>query len=85
MDCSLPGSSVQGISQPEYWSGLPFPSPGDHPDRGIGLDPCLLHWQANSLPTEPPGNPKAFEAILYVAQFENLLVDTAGEGDSRMT
>ena len=33
MDCSLPGSSAQGISRQEYWTGLPFPSPGDlsHP------------------------------------------------------
>ena len=27
MDCSLPGSSVQGFSRQEYWSGLPLPSP----------------------------------------------------------
>ena len=27
MDCSLPGSSIHGISQQEYWSRLPFPSP----------------------------------------------------------
>ena len=26
MDCSLPGSSVHGISRQEYSSGLPFPS-----------------------------------------------------------
>ena len=35
MDCSLPGSSSMGFSRPEYWSGLPFPSPGDLPDPGI--------------------------------------------------
>ena len=35
MDCSLLASSVQGILQEEYWSGLPFPSPGDLPDPGI--------------------------------------------------
>ena len=35
MDCSQPGSSVHGFSRQEYWSGLPFPSPGDLPDRGI--------------------------------------------------
>ena len=29
MDCSLPGSSVPGIFQAKYWSGLPFPLPGD--------------------------------------------------------
>ena len=34
MYCSLPGSSVHGISQASiYWSGLPFPSPGDPRDR----------------------------------------------------
>ena len=26
MDCSLPGSSVQGFSRQEYWSGVPLPS-----------------------------------------------------------
>ena len=50
MDCSLPslpGSSVHGISQQEYWSGLPFPSPEDLPDPGIEPgSPALL---ANSL------------------------------------
>ena len=35
MDGSPPGSSVQGISQHKYWSGLPFPSPGDLPNSGI--------------------------------------------------
>ena len=34
MDCSLPGSSIHGIFQQEYWSGVPLPSPmrglGDH-------------------------------------------------------
>ena len=35
IDCSPPGSSVYGISQQEYWGGLPFPSPGDLPDPRI--------------------------------------------------
>ena len=30
-----------GFSKQEYWSGLPFPSPGDLPDSGI--NPGLLH------------------------------------------
>ena len=29
MDCSPPGSPVHGFSRQEYWSGLPFPSPGE--------------------------------------------------------
>ena len=35
VDCSLPDSSVHGISQERIWSGLPFPSPGDLPHPGI--------------------------------------------------
>ena len=34
MDCSLPGSSAHGIFQTRYWSGLPFPTPGDPPHPG---------------------------------------------------
>ena len=57
MDCSLPGSSVHGILQAKYWSGLPFPSPGDLPDPGIELVSLTSnrHWQAGSLPLAPPG------------------------------
>ena len=32
VDCSSPNSTVQEISQQEYWSELPFPTPGDLPD-----------------------------------------------------
>ena len=35
MDSSLPGSSVHGISQARYWSGLSFPASGYLPDPGI--------------------------------------------------
>ena len=35
MDCSLLGSPVHGLPRQEYWSGLPFPPPGDLPDPGI--------------------------------------------------
>ena len=53
MDCSLPGSSVTEFSRQEYWSGLPFPSPGDLPDPG--MEPRSLALQADSLLSEPPG------------------------------
>ena len=33
--CSLQASLSTGFSRQEYWSGLPFPSPGDLPDLGI--------------------------------------------------
>ena len=42
--------------RPEYWSGKPFPSPGDLPNPGIELRSPAL--QADSLPAEPQGNPK---------------------------
>ena len=35
MDCSPSGSSVHGFPKQEYWSGLPWPSPGDFPNHGI--------------------------------------------------
>ena len=35
MGSSPPGFSDHGISRQEYWSGLPFPSPGDLPNPGI--------------------------------------------------
>ena len=38
-----------GFPRQEYWSELPFPSPGDLPDPGI-KNPHLLHLQADSLP-----------------------------------
>ena len=42
-----------GFSRQEYWSGLPFPSPGDLPDPGIELRSPAL--QADALTSEPPG------------------------------
>ena len=45
-----------GFSKPEYWSGLPFPSPGDFPT--LGIEPGSPAVQADSLPSEPPGRPR---------------------------
>ena len=42
------------FSRQEYWSGLPFPSPGDLPDPGI--EPGSPTLRADTLPSEPPGN-----------------------------
>ena len=53
MDCSLPGFSIHGIYQQEYWNGLPFSSPGDLPDSGIELRSPTL--QVDALPSKPPG------------------------------
>ena len=53
VDCNLLGFSVHGISRQEYWSGLPFPSPGDLPDPGI--EPRFPALQADTLTSESPG------------------------------
>ena len=42
-----------GFSRHEYWSGLPFPSPGDLPDPEI--EPGSPAWKADALTSEPPG------------------------------
>ena len=65
MDCSLPGSSLLGILQEDYWSELPFPSPEDLPNPGIEPTSLMflflcsyllfLHWQAGSLPLTQSG------------------------------
>ena len=41
------------FSRQEYWSGLPFPSPGDLPDPRI--EPGSPAMQVDALPSEPPG------------------------------
>ena len=48
-------SPSMGFSRQEYWSGLPFPSPGDLPDPGI--EPRSPALEADALTSEPPGKP----------------------------
>ena len=52
--CQTPLS--MGFSREEYWSGLPFPSPGDLPDPGI--KPRSPALRAETLTSEPPGKLK---------------------------
>ena len=53
-----------GFPRQEYWSGLPFSSPGDLPGRGMikpaspAASPAL---QGDSLPAEPLGKPRTQE------------------------
>ena len=44
------------LSRQEYWSRLPFPSPGDFPNPEI--KPRSPSLQADSLPSEPPARPE---------------------------
>ena len=47
------------FSRQEYWSGLPFLSPGDLSNPGI--EPRSPALQADSLPSKPPRKPKRRE------------------------
>ena len=52
-----------GFSRQEYWSGLPFPSPGDLPDPGIKpMSPAL---EADALTSEPPRKPNSDKWIYF--------------------
>ena len=53
-----------GFSRQEYWSGLPFPSPGDLPDPGI--EPRSPAFQADALTSEPPGKHQRIDAFKLV-------------------
>ena len=67
MDCSLPASSVHGISQARTLEWLPFPLP-EVPTQGLNSSLlCLPHCQVDSLPLSHLGSPLMFlgNAKLY--------------------
>ena len=51
-----------GFSRQEYWSGLPFPSPGDLPD--LGIEPRSPALEADALTSEPQGISKYSPSIV---------------------
>ena len=53
-----------GFSRQEYWSGLPFLSPGDLPNPGI--EPGSLALQADALTSESPGKPSFIYKQIYI-------------------
>ena len=63
-----------GFPRQEYWSGLPFPSPGDLRDPGI--KPRSPALPADSLPSEPAGEPLVCPQVL--AFFLPILSDGSG-------
>ena len=63
MDCSLPGSSVHGISQARILQWVAFPSPGDLSDPGI--EPVSPALEDRFFTTEPPGKPKLCLEVIY--------------------
>ena len=61
------------FSRQEYWSGLPFPSPGDLPDPGI--EPGSPALESDALTSEPPGKPKKKPYCKLIFRLE---ADSAG-------
>ena len=59
-------SPSMGFSRQEYWSGLPFPSPGDLPHPGI--EPGSPALEADALTSEPPGKPKILDPTEFILQ-----------------
>ena len=63
MDCSPPGFSVHArMPRQEYWSGLPFSSPGHLPD--LELEPLSPALAGRFFSTEPPG--KSIYVCIYM-------------------
>ena len=58
-----------GFPRQKYWSGLPFPTPGDLPAPGIEpMSPALAGGFSN---TEPPGKPAKEVCRTQRTQFSN--------------
>jgi len=58
------------FSRQEYWSRLPFPTPGDLPNSGI--KPRSPALQADSLLSEPPGKPRINSYRLLYMKYKNI-------------
>ena len=70
-----------GFSRQEYWSGLPFPSPGDLPDPGI--KPRSPALQADALSSEPPLQGKGETEGMHVGEEEGPQKDLSSPGWKR--
>ena len=65
-DCSCQAPSSMGFSRRKYWSGLPFPPPGDLPNPGLKpLSPESPALQADSLPLSHWGSPIMYSIYMY--------------------
>ena len=65
------------FSRQEYYSRLPFSSPGDLPD--LGIKPRSPALQADSLPSKPPGNFRLYEGHCKLLHPELLSGDVEGQ------
>ena len=72
MDVTYQALPSMGFSRQEYWSGVPFPSPGDPPDTGNeAVSPELA---GGFFTTEPPGKCKMranFPNTIFIQLLDN--------------
>ena len=64
------------FSRRKYWSGLPFPSPGDLPDPEI--EPASPAWQADSSPLSNQGSSRMAIVSIYLLSGCSVLGTVAG-------
>ena len=66
VDCSPQASLSMGFSRQEYWRGLSFPLPGDHPDPEIKPTSFISPlWQLGPFPLASPGKPSVSVVLGY--------------------
>ena len=65
-----------GFSRQEYWSGLPFPSPGDLPNPGI--EPGSPALQTDALPSEPKCSYILYQLLLFSCSVVSALCNFMG-------
>ena len=68
-----------GFSRQEYWSGVPFPLPGDLPDPGI--EPRSPMLKADALTSEPPGKPILQKKEWAESSLNTLFHETLGDSE----
>ena len=81
MDFSPPGSSVHEFSRQGYWSGLPFPPPGDFPNPGIEplalMSPALADgFVCLFLPLAPPVGRKVMTNLDSILKSRDITLPT---------
>ena len=76
-------SLSMGFSRQDYWSGQPFPSPGHLLNAGI--KPGSPALQADSLPSELPGNPSTLQFMGSRRVGHNLEPNSSNNNNSNKT
>ena len=62
-----------GFSRQEYWSGLPFPSPGDLPNPGI--EPGSPTLREVALTSEPPGKTLILKEYVVISNEYDIIFE----------